>query len=56
MTPIIPDNLIVKSIEIPSRGNGQLTLETPQLLSGVHTYNLVINGNITDTKKMILIK
>ena len=50
------NGMIVKSIELPSRGNGQLTLETPQLLSGVYTYNLVINGNITDTKKMILTK
>jgi trimeric autotransporter adhesin len=50
------NGLIIKSIPIQSKGSGQITLETPQLSSGTYTYRLIVDGNLTDTKKMVLIK
>ena len=47
---------IIKRIELSSKGNGQLILQTNFLNSGTYTYSLIIDGIITDTKKMVLIK
>jgi hypothetical protein len=45
---------MIKSVSLNSKGNGQLTLETSQLTAGAYTYSLFIDGNLIDTKKMIL--
>ncbi len=44
----------VKTIPLSTMGSGQLTLQTSQLVSGTYTYTLYVDGNLIDTKKMIL--
>jgi trimeric autotransporter adhesin len=48
--------VIIKSVAVNSKGNGQLTLATNQLASGTYAYTLIVDGNIIDTKIMILAK
>ena len=46
----------IKSFAISGTGNGQVTLQTAQLAAGTYTYSLIVDGNLIDTKKMILAK
>jgi len=46
----------IKSFALNGTGNGQVTLQTTQLAAGTYTYSLIIDGNLIDTKKMILAK
>jgi hypothetical protein len=48
--------VIIKSVAINSKGNGQLTLATNQLASGTYAYTLIVDGNLIDTKIMELAK
>jgi hypothetical protein len=48
--------VIIKSVAVNSKGNGQLTLATNQLASGTYAYTLIVDGNIIDTKIMVLAK
>ncbi len=48
------NGITIKSISINSKGNGRLTLSTAELASGTYTYTLLVDGNIIDTKKMVL--
>ncbi len=44
----------LKNIEINNRGNGVVTISGSELKAGMYHYVLVANGQIVDTKKMIL--
>ena len=46
----------IKTIPINGSGNGQLSIQTTQLASGSYTYSLFVDGNIVDTKKMIILR
>ena len=46
----------IKSIQLGAMGSGQISLQTSQLMSGTYTYSLYVDGNLIDTKKMILAK
>ena len=44
----------VKTVELPHKGqNAELNLSTSNLAAGIYSYSLVVDGKITDTKKMI---
>lgn len=47
---------IVKSYPLSQRGNGQLTINSKELASGVYVYSLVVNGNKFDSKKLVVTK
>jgi len=46
----------LKMVTIDTVGEGQLELSTEQLPTGNYTYSLVIDGQLIDTKKMVLSK
>ena len=46
----------IKTIQLGAMGSGQISLQTSQLMSGTYTYSLYVDGNLIDTKKMILAK
>ncbi len=47
------DGKLIKSINISAPGLGQLELRTAELSSGVYLYNLIIDGVVVDTKRLI---
>jgi trimeric autotransporter adhesin len=46
----------IKTVQLSAMGSGQISLQTSQLMSGTYTYSLYVDGNLIDTKKMILAK
>ena len=44
----------IKTVQLYGTGSGQLTLQTATLASGNYTYSLYIDGNLIDTKVMVL--
>ena len=46
----------LKQISISGQGRGTVNLDATMLPSGTYHYSLYINGNVIDTKKMVLIK
>jgi hypothetical protein len=44
----------IKTIELNNTGSGQITLQTATLASGNYTYSLFVDGNLIDTKVMVL--
>lgn len=47
---------IVKTINITQAGDGVLQIEKSNLTEGNYFYSLYVNGNLVDTKTMVLIK
>lgn len=47
---------VLRSVSLSGNGNGQLTLQTGQLAAGTYTYSLFVDGQMIDTKKMLLAK
>jgi len=46
----------LKTIQLSQTGNGTLNLTPDNLASGIYSYSLVVNGNVVDTKRMVLQK
>ena len=46
----------IKSIVLTGTGAGQVSIGTAQLSAGTYMYSLVVDGNLIDTKTMILVK
>jgi hypothetical protein len=44
----------LKSINLPQKNNGQITLQTSHLLNGTYFYSLITDGKTIDTKKMVI--
>lgn len=44
---------LIKAVDLPETGNGQLNVFADDLTSGVYSYTLVVDGQIADTKKMV---
>jgi flagellar hook assembly protein FlgD len=44
----------IKTIQLSGTGSGQITLQTATLSSGNYTYALYVDGNLIDTKIMVL--
>lgn len=43
----------IKRVELEIKGNGSLDVNTVDLLSGVYSYSLIVDGVIIDTKQMV---
>ena len=46
----------IKSISIPERGKGTVTIQGSELSAGMYLYALIADGKVIDTKRMILTK
>jgi hypothetical protein len=46
----------IKSMSISGAGAGQLSVQTAQLAAGTYMYSLIVDGNLIDTKRMVLVK
>jgi hypothetical protein len=46
----------VKTITAAAKGSGQITLQAGELTAGTYQYSLIVNGQLIDTKRMILTK
>ena len=46
----------LKTVQLRQTGNGTLDITPDNLTSGIYSYSLVVNGNVIDTKRMILQK
>jgi hypothetical protein len=44
---------VLRTVEIPERGEGKLHVYSEKLSSGVYSYSLVADGKTIDTKKMV---
>ena len=55
---IFYDNLgrIIKTVDITEKGGGQLNVFANNLGNGIYSYSLVVDGKVTDTKKMMRTK
>jgi hypothetical protein len=47
------NGLIINSVEITERGNGEIRVFEEDLSSGLYTYTLVADGKVVATKKMV---
>ncbi len=48
------DGKILKTVSVSERGNTSITIEEGTLKSGVYIYTLVVDGNIAQSKRLIL--
>ncbi len=46
----------IKALQLSQTGNGTLNVTPDNLSNGIYSYSLIVNGNIIDTKKMVLQK
>jgi trimeric autotransporter adhesin len=46
----------IRSIALNGTGAGQLSVQTAQLAAGTYMYSLIVDGNLIDTKRMVLLK
>jgi hypothetical protein len=44
---------LIKAVDITAKGKGQLNVFANDLSSGIYTYSLVVDGQVTEAKKMI---
>ncbi|MBI3500439.1 MAG: tail fiber domain-containing protein [Bacteroidetes bacterium] len=42
----------IKRVEIKETGNGKIEADTQNLMEGMYSYSLIVNGKVIDTKKM----
>ncbi|MCW3104413.1 MAG: hypothetical protein JWO09_2853 [Bacteroidetes bacterium] len=47
------NGLLIKTVELTSKGKGQVNVFANDLTKGVYTYTLVVDGKIVETKKMV---
>jgi hypothetical protein len=48
--------VIIKSVQLQSKGNGTLHVYASDLSSGMYTYALIVDGKMIDSKKMMKTK
>jgi len=48
------NGILLKSIRIANMGKGELRIQAGELPAGTYSYSLVVDGQIIDTKQMIL--
>jgi hypothetical protein len=46
----------IKTFPLSTMGSGQLMIQTSQLAAGTYTYSLYVDGNLIDTRKMVVVK
>ena len=47
------NGILINSVDITERGEGQLNVYGNDLSSGIYTYSLVADGKVVSTKKMM---
>jgi hypothetical protein len=47
---------VVKQVNNLQAGKGSITINASELAAGTYTYSLITNGNIADTKLMVITK
>jgi trimeric autotransporter adhesin len=47
---------IIKAIQISQTGNGTLDITPDNLSNGIYSYSLIVNGNVLETKRMVVQK
>jgi hypothetical protein len=47
---------IIKTIPIQATGDGQVTLQANLLSAGTYSYALILDGQVMETKQMVLTK
>jgi len=45
--------VVIKAVQLQSKGNGTLHVFASNLSSGIYTYALIADGKLIDTKKMM---
>lgn len=55
---IVTDNNgnTIKQIQLNSKGNGLVNIETSTLSSGTYSYTLIVDGKTIETKKMVIVR
>lgn len=48
------NGLLVRSIPIDAFGDGSITIDGSTLAAGMYVYSLVVDGVVSDSKRMIL--
>lgn len=48
--------IIIQTVKINERGNGELHVFASNLSNGIYSYALIADGEIVDTKKMVCTK
>ncbi len=48
--------VVIKQVNLNTKGNGSLTVDASTLASGAYQYSLYVNGKLIDRKQMILAK
>ncbi len=56
MRILSPEGKLIKTVEIDHVGEGTLTVSVEDIPSGNYTYQLVVDGFVVETKKMLLSK
>ena len=46
--------VLMQSLPITAFGHGQITVDASSLTAGMYIYSLVVDGQIVDSKRMIL--
>ena len=46
----------IKQVQLSQTGNGTLNITPDNLTNGIYSYSLIVNGNVIDTKRMVLQK
>jgi hypothetical protein len=46
----------IKEVQLSQTGNGTLNITPDNLSNGMYSYSLIVNGNVIDTKRMVLQK
>lgn len=47
---------VIKTVDLTEKGKGTLNIFANDLSSGIYTYSLIIDGQKTETKKMVKAK
>jgi len=47
---------VIHSESITNMGKGQIQIKAGTIAAGTYSYSLVVNGNIVDTKRMVIVK
>ena len=56
MQVVTIDGKIIKAVPLTAKGNGQLIIKAGELAAGTYQYSLIVDGNLIDSKKMVLMK
>lgn len=47
------DGKIIRTVDITTKGKGQMNVFASDLSNGLYVYSLIIDGKVIDTKKMV---